>query len=104
MAFFAEKDVRRLLGGAASPSVGTIEASGLPPLALDLLEAPLQPSVSAPFAVNDPSLDGTEGLLGSGTAASAEPARPTVNPGLVLPKEEGIPNGRADNFAWPASG
>ena len=101
MAFFAEKAIRDVLGSMASPAIGSITPEGLPPLGEDLLEAPLQPSVSPPIALNDPVLDGGSALLGGAEAVPEAITGPQVNPGLVIPVEEGVPTGRADNFAWP---
>ena len=102
MAFFAEKDIRRLLGDAPIPGSLNAEIAGLPPLGDDLLEAPLQPRMLPPISLDDPSLVGGGTLLGE-SAVTITPAAPRANPALVAP-DEGPPAGRADNFAWPASG
>ena len=102
MAFFAERDVRRLLGGAVAVGAGTLTATNLAPLGDDLLEAPLQPLSTPPLAIGDGSLDGGTVLLG-GDVAEAAPAGPRTNPGLLPDVDGGPPEGRADNFAWPAA-
>ena len=102
MAFFAEKDILRALGDAPLPGVLDGEIAGLPPLGGDLLEAPLQPRMTPPVSLDDPSLDGGTALLGDGIAVSA-PERPRTNPALAAP-EDGPPSDRADNFAWPPNG
>ena len=102
MAFFAEKDIRRFLGDAPIPGSINAEIAGLPPLGDDLLEAPLQPRMLPPVSLDASSLVGGEALLGE-SAVTVAPAAPRANPGLVTP-DEGPPAGRADNFAWPASG
>lgn len=101
LAFFAEKDVRRLLGSAIVTDFGTIGGDSLAPLGGDLLDAPLQPTTLPPIALNDPALDGGDALLGAGTVAA--PTAPTVNPSLV-PVESGPPSDRVDSFAWPPQG
>lgn len=101
LAFFAEKDVRRALGDAPLPGSLNAAIGDLPPLGGDLLEAPLQPRMSPPIALNDPSLDGGEALLGVG-ASTSSPAAPRANPALA--PDTGVPAGRADDFAWPPNG
>ena len=98
MAFFAEKEVRRLLGGMDDASFGSIDDIAFAPLGDDLLQAPLQPRMSAPVSLGD-AVEAEE--LASGTSESA--TQPNVNPGLVVVEPEGVPEGRADNFAWPQS-
>ena len=102
LAFFAEKDVRRLLGSAVVTDFGTIGADSLAPLGDDLLDAPLQPASLPPITLSDPALDGANGLLGAADAV-AGPVAPAVNPSLV-PKDTGPPSDRVDNFAWPPQG
>ena len=99
LAFFAEKDVRRLLGSAVVTDFGTIGADSLVPLGGDLLDAPLQPTSLPPIALNDPLLDGADALLGD-PAAAAPSGAPSVNPSLV-PLETGPPPDRVDSFVWP---
>ena len=100
MAFFAEKEVRRLLGGAVSLDIGTLNATNLAPLGDDLLEAPLQPRSTAPIALSDTALDESTVLLG-GAEPDMTPAAPTTNPGLLPDPADGPPPDRIDNFAWP---
>ena len=98
MAYFAEKDVRKLLGGADDASFGSIEGIAFAPLGDDLLDAPLQPQSSTPVALGD--LAGEVETLVTGAAETA-PSEPAVNPGLVIQEPVGVPEGRADNFTWP---
>lgn len=63
LAFFAEKPLRRLLGGAASPQLGLLTADNLPTLSLD---GPIMSAFSGtqPVSLRGPDLDGGEVLLG----------------------------------------
>lgn len=63
LAFFAEKPLRRILGGAASPQLGVLSADNLPTLSLD---GPIMAAFSGaqPVSLRGPDLDGGEVLLG----------------------------------------
>ena len=100
MAFFAEKEVRRLLGGADDLGFGSFDDIAFAPLGDDLLEAPLQPRMSTPMALGDPPVE-EELEVGRSAIAPAAAAAPAINPGLAPPATEGVPADRADNFAWP---
>ena len=104
MAFFAEKDVRRLLGGMDTPGFGTMAGIELPPMGDELMQAPLQPRMSLPIALAD-DLNADDRLAGTvqGEAASPGPATPPLG-GLLAPDDGTVPTERADNFAWPPSG
>ena len=101
MAFFAEKHVRQMLDGADDTSFGSVDAIVLAPLGDDLLDAPLQPRMSAPLSFGALSDDGVA-LEGSSPTVPA-PTLPRTNPGLIA-VDEGTPEGRADNFSWPPQG
>lgn len=103
MAFYAEKPIRRLLGRAADPGIGSamLDGSNLPEL--NFPAAPLQstnPVRTMPMAMTDPDLDGGSELLG-GTIAPVNitptPRDKLVGKGLA----PDAPKGRVDNFAWP---
>jgi uncharacterized protein len=103
MAFYAEKNIRRLLGSAADPAIGFagLNDSNLPDLSFPT--SPLEtknPDRTNPVAMNDPELDGGSQLLG-GTVSSVNltptPRDMLVNKGIA-PE---APAGRIDNFAWP---
>lgn len=103
MAFYAEKNIRRLLGSAAEPSAGIadLDDSNLPDLSFPTSPLETQnPTRTNPVALTDPDLDGGSELLG-GTVTSVN-LTPTPRDLLV---NQGIapeaPVGRADNFAWP---
>ncbi|TDH35078.1 DUF459 domain-containing protein [Pseudohoeflea suaedae] len=105
MAFYVEKNIRRLLGSAAEPSAGVadLDDSNLPDLSFPTSPLETQnPTRTNPVALNDPDLDGGSELLG-GTVTSVN-LTPTPRDILV---NQGIapeaPVGRADNFAWPKS-
>ncbi len=103
MAFYAEKNIRRLLGSAADPAISTVglDDTNLPDLSFPT--SPLEtknPDRTNPVAMTDPDLDGGSQLLG-GTVTSVNllptPRDMLVNQGIA-PE---APAGRIDNFAWP---
>ena len=108
-AFFAEKSVRALLGGMDVPGFGTVASIDLPSLADDLMQAPLQPRMSPPIALGDEA-GGDVQLAGAAPVGASAPAGAAVAepratpPALLVPKNEGVPTERADNFAWPPNG
>lgn len=63
LAFFAEKPLRRILGGAASPQLGVLGADNLPTLSLD---GPIMAAFGGmqPVSLRGPELDGGDVLLG----------------------------------------
>ena len=103
MAFYAEKNIRRLLGSAADPAIGTVglDDTNLPDLSFPT--SPLQsrnPDRTNPVAMTDPDLDGGSQLLG-GTVTPVNlnptPRDMLVNQGIAPEAQVG----RIDNFAWP---
>ncbi|MCP4315397.1 MAG: DUF459 domain-containing protein [Hyphomicrobiales bacterium] len=100
LAFYVEKPIRRLLGDDASEHVAKLTEENLPEL---LVLHPDGGSVlvrTNPIAMNDPTLDGSDELLG----ASAPPTSLTRTPrdDLVFDgKTSKAPPGRADYFVWP---
>lgn len=63
IAFFAEKPLRRMLGGAASPQLGLLGTDNLPDLSLS---SPVMPGFAGdqPISLLSPELDGGDVLLG----------------------------------------
>ncbi len=95
MAFYAERPLNKLLGGATSPSVSPAAIEGGPTI------VPLDPRAierTAPIALSDPQLDGGAQLLGAQVAARPEPVgmpiERLVREGIVA----GSRAGRADDF------
>ena len=103
MAFFAEKEIRRLLGGMDTPGYGTVNAIELPPIGEDLLQAPLQPRMSPPIALAQDSSSDVELAGATSTDAPRVTAAPVAN-GLLAPENGRVPAERADNFSWPPNG
>lgn len=103
MAFYVEKPLRRLLGGAAATDIATLGPMALGTGKLPDLNFPSSPLDAAnpvrtrPIAMTDPYLDGGEALLG-GTIErnnlTPTPRDLLVNKGI--PPE--APEGRVDNF------
>ncbi|MEM9104401.1 MAG: DUF459 domain-containing protein [Pseudomonadota bacterium] len=100
LAFYVEKPIRRLLGDDASEHVATLTEDSLPELMV------LDPETGAllvrtvPISMTDPTLDGSDELLG----ASEPPESLTRTPRdelVVDGKFSEAPTGRADNFTWP---
>lgn len=95
VAFYAEKPLNRLLGGAASPGIASLGPAGAVPLGVNPAEIERTP----PIALTDPELDGTAGLLGADFAAGREevdiPVEHLTRDGIA---PQGRP-GRADDFS-----
>jgi uncharacterized protein len=103
MAFYAEKNIRRLLGSAADPAIGVadLDETNLPDLSFPT--SPLEtknPDRTPPVAMTDPDLDGGTRLLGGAVTPvnlNPTPRDMLVNQGIA----PNAPAGRIDNFAWP---
>ena len=104
MAFFAEKDVRRLLGGMDTPGFGSVAAIDLPPIGEDLLDAPLQPRMSPPISFAEGSLVSDDALAETARAEGAPQVPARLLGGNLVPEDDAVPTERADNFAWPPNG
>jgi hypothetical protein len=103
LAFYVEKRLRRLLGGAADEGVEALSGDNLPELLLPLPN-PDDPSIrTRPIALNDPVLDGGATLLGGRTETPPASGR-SLRDELVLDGRTSTPpQGRADDFQWQAS-
>ena len=104
MAFYLEKDLRRLLGSTdAVADLIRLDASNLP-----LQDAAKQPEFTnilsvPPISLADPELDGTSGLLDTNLMPVASGKTPRD---LLIDKGQTVdaPEGRVDDFRWkPAS-
>ncbi len=103
MAFYLEKDIRRLLGGGIDPGLPQTTETG--PLDLKpALTVPSEITRTPPIALTDPALDGGDTLLGAGPTPVAAEKSPLAR--LLDGGETGeAPNGRVDDFrlAKPAN-
>lgn len=102
MAFYLEKDLRRLLGADALPGLAQLDASALP---LDDAEKP--PAIAnitsmPPISFSDPELDGSSALLGSNLLPKTTGLTPRD---LLIVKGETVeaPEGRIDDYSWKAA-
>ena len=97
VAFYAEKSVKRLLGGAEPEHLVRLDAGNLPEL-LDLPPAEqVKITRTPPISLMDPELDGGKELLG---AAPARPAADTSARTLLVERGEveTPPAGRIDDY------
>ena len=96
VAFYAERPLNRLLGGAAAPGIASLGPSGIPSA---LGQDPAEVDRTPPIALTDPELDGASDLLGAETTAQPRklgmPVDLLVRDGIA---PEGRP-GRADDFS-----
>lgn len=100
IAFYAEKPLRKILGDAAAPDVGTLGPENLPQLRLDPLNSP-NIDRTAPVAFDDPDLDGGSELLGATVVIETDTATKTPARRLTVDGETAPPSpGRADDFKW----
>lgn len=104
VAFYAEKPLKKLLGRAADPNIGTLTPEMLPTLSLDPVPLQMKIDRTAPISLTDPDLDGGDELLGRvPEPAVALPEDPSPVQRLTL---EGVAPesepGRADDFRRPA--
>ena len=101
LAFYAEKPLKKILGDAASPTIGTLGPDNLPQLSIDPAVGIPKIDRTIPMSMNDPALDGGDELLGLVVKPQTElPASPIPVQNLTV---EGIAPppvaGRADDFA-----
>ena len=106
LAFYVERQIKQLLGDAASPLLTSLANENVPLLQLPPLQTEAELESTNPMSIEDPELDGGNILLGDITQqASTQPSNPlqrkSVRQRLV---EEGLPPpsqpDRADNFTW----
>jgi len=95
VAFYAERPLNRLLGGAAAPGIASLGPAGAAAApGVDLADI----DRTQPIALADPALDGAEGLLGGTATAHHDDARTPIEQ-LVRKGIAGGRTGRADDFA-----
>ncbi len=104
LAFYAERALRKLLGNALDPEIGTLTEESLPALTLNPVSTPDSGDRTAPVAMADPAFDsaGSGELLGETVSARTAGLVKTPANDLLL---EGIAPepqpGRVDDHAWP---
>ncbi|EAU43346.1 hypothetical protein FP2506_10891 [Fulvimarina pelagi HTCC2506] len=99
LAFFTEKALLPILG-EVSPDIA-LDAKSLPTIQLQPLSNAASAQVAAPVGLNDPGLDGSEALLGTGSSQTAFSLEMSPRDRLVLNGDQvNSREGRADNFAW----
>lgn len=97
LAFYVEKDIRRLLGEAAAPSDDIPGAEGMKDLVVAPPVANEDIVQTQPISLNDPELDGGATLLGGGSPLASNGRSPRdrlVEKGEVAE----APPGRVDDF------
>jgi hypothetical protein len=102
VAFYVERELKKILGGALDPNIGTLTKENLPVLSLNPLSPVSAGQRMAPLALDDPALDGGEELLGASVAPSEYglvrlPVQTMAIDGIAPQSKPG----RADDFSWP---
>ncbi len=102
MAFYTEKELKKTLGTALDPTIGTLTKENLPALVLSPAE-PSGPAVrTPPIALADPALDGGDELLGASVTARSNSLLKTPADTFFL---DGVAPqsqpGRVNDFSWP---
>lgn len=110
MAFYVERQLKQLLGDAASPLLTSLATENVPLLTLPPLQTEADLQRTNPIAIDDPDFDGGSILLGD----VLEIREPVVDNPLIAKSvrqrlvEDGVPPpaqpGRADNFSWDDEG
>ena len=101
LAFFAERAITKRLRNAASPGAAfSLSEEQLPNMQLPPISNAANAVTAAPVALDDPSLDGADRLLGAG-AVQGFSLETSPRDRLVLNgNSTGNIAGRADDFAW----
>lgn len=110
MAFYVERQLKQLLGDAASPLLTSLATDNVPLLTLPPLENEADLERTNPIAMDDPDFDGGSILLGD----VLQIREPIVDNPLMAKSvrqrliEDGVPPpsqpGRADDFKWSDDG
>ena len=107
LAFYVERQLKQLLGDAASPLLTSLGDENVPLLQLPPLQTEAELERTNPISVEDPDLDGGSILLGDITQQVSGPVNNPLQAKSVRQRlvEEGLPPpsqpDRADNFVWP---
>ncbi|WP_370196691.1 SGNH family hydrolase [Aurantimonas sp.] len=101
LAFFAERAITKRLRNPAAPDTAfSLSEEQLPNMQLPPISNAANAVNAAPVALDDPSLDGADRLLGAG-AVQGFSLEPSPRDRLVLNgNSTGNIAGRADDFAW----
>lgn len=101
LAFFAERAITKRLRNPAAPGTAfSLSEEQLPNMQLPPISNAANAVNAAPVALDDPSLDGADRLLGAG-AVQGFSLEPSPRDRLVLNgNSTGNIAGRADDFAW----
>ncbi|EAS50670.1 conserved hypothetical protein [Aurantimonas manganoxydans SI85-9A1] len=101
LAFFAERAITKRLRNPAAPGTAfSLSEEQLPNMQLPPISNAANAVTAAPVALDDPSLDGADRLLGAGTVQGFS-LEPSPRDRLVLNgNSTGNIAGRADDFAW----
>ena len=104
LAFYGERALRKLLGNALDPDIGTLTKENLPALVLNPIATPDTGDRTAPIALADPAFDSASSgeLLGETVTARTvsvvhTPASDLLVRGLAPDPQPG----RVDDHAWP---
>ncbi|WP_158284807.1 SGNH/GDSL hydrolase family protein [Oricola cellulosilytica] len=107
LAFYVERQIRQMLGDAASPLLTTLAPESFSTMRLP----PLQPETDLvrinPIPLTDPELDGGAALLGDITRREREAGNNPLQAKSIRRKlvQDGVPPppmpGRANDFTWP---
>lgn len=107
LAFYVERQLKQLLGDAASPLLTSLGDENVPLLQLPPLQTEAELESTNPMSIEDPDLDGGNILLGDVTQQASAPANNPLQAKSVRQRlvEDGLPPpsqpDRADNFVWP---
>jgi len=100
LAFYVEKPLRQLLGGAFSPDA-TPKPGDLPQPQPETTKIPAKIDRIAPVSLRDIDLDGSDELLGAHLGKTPAPVK-SARDLLVIDGIAAKPQpGRADDFRWP---
>jgi uncharacterized protein len=109
LAFYVERQLRQMLGDAASPLLTTLAPESLSTMRLPPLQAETELVRFNPIPIDDPEMDGGAVLLGdindasavNGNSLQSKPLRNRlVEDGLPAPAQAG----RSNDFSWPPTG
>lgn len=100
LAFYAEKPLRQILGGALSPDA-TAKPDDLPQPQPETAKIPAKIDRIAPVSLRDLDLEGSNELLGAQLGKTPAPIK-SARDLLVIDGVAAKPQpGRADDFTWP---
>ena len=104
LAFYAERALRKLLGNALDPDIGTLTKESLPTLVLNPIATLDTGDRTPPIALSDPAFDSAASgeLLGATVATrSASVVHTPANDLLIEGIAPAAEQGRIDDHVWP---